>query len=87
VCGFYVAALVAAGAPRLARRKLRVLAGMVRPAREQPVAFGFNEWLRAQDGRPCGQDWQTWSAGMYLYAAECVARGRTPFFDEVREAR
>lgn len=45
--------------------------------------FGFNEWLRAQDGLPCGQDWQTWSAAMYLYAAACVEQGRALFFDDI----
>ena len=28
--------------------------------------------------------WQTWSAAMYLYAAECVGQERTPFFSQVR---
>ncbi|MDY7010472.1 MAG: hypothetical protein SVV80_06925 [Planctomycetota bacterium] len=59
---------------------------LVRPARERPVAFGFNEWFRAQDGAPQGQDWQTWSAAMYIYAATCVEQGRTPFFEEIRGA-
>jgi hypothetical protein len=31
-----------------------------------------------------GQDWQTWSAALYLYAAKCVEEKRTPFFDEMR---
>jgi hypothetical protein len=31
-----------------------------------------------------GQDWQTWSAALYLYAAKCVEEQRTPFFDMVR---
>ncbi|MDY7010254.1 MAG: glycoside hydrolase 100 family protein [Planctomycetota bacterium] len=87
VCSFYVAALVAAGGHRLARKRLQALTKLVRPAREKPVAFGFNEWFRAQDGTPCGQDWQTWSAAMYLYAATCVEQGRTPFFDEIRDVR
>ncbi len=86
ICGFYVAALVAAGRQRLAERKLEALTRLVRPAREAQVAFGFNEWFRAQDGTPRGQDWQTWSAAMYLYAAACVERGATPFFDEIRAA-
>ena len=86
VCGFYVAALVAAGRHRLAGRKLAALTDLVRPAREQPVAFGFNEWFRAQDGTPQGQDWQTWSAAMYLYAATCVQQKRTPFFEQIRAA-
>ena len=84
ICGFYVAAAVAAGRPRLARSKLERLAALVRPARSADVEFGFNEWFRAQDGTPQGQDWQTWSAAMYLYAVECVQRGSTPFFDELR---
>ena len=86
VCGFYVAALVAAGRFALAERKLLALTELVRLTRVANVAFGFNEWFKAQDGKPRGQDWQTWSASMYLYAAECVATGTTPFFDEVRRA-
>jgi hypothetical protein len=31
-----------------------------------------------------GQNWQTWSAAMYLYAARCVEEGSTPFFEEMR---
>jgi hypothetical protein len=84
ICGFYVAAAVAAGRPKLARRKLQALAELVRPSRRTDVEFGFNEWFRAQDGTPQGQDWQTWSAAMYIYAAVCVERESTPFFDEVR---
>ena len=83
-CGFYIAALVAAGRQQLARRKLAVLTELVRPAREANVEFGFNEWLRAQDGTAQGEDWQSWSAAMYLYAATCVEQKRTPFFDEIR---
>ena len=84
VCSFYVAALVAAGWQRLAVKKLEALTRIVRPARTAKVAFGFNEWLRAQDGTPCGQDWQTWSAAMYIYAAVSVERCETPFFREIR---
>jgi len=85
ICGFYVAALVAAGRQQLAEKKLIALAEMVRPARQAEVEFGFNEWHRAQDGTPQGQDWQNWSAAMYLYAAACVEQEKTPFFDEVRQ--
>jgi len=31
-----------------------------------------------------GQDWQTWSAALYLYAAKCVEDKKTPFFDDIR---
>jgi len=86
VCGFYVAALVAAGRYNLAEKKLIALAELVSPARSADVEFGFNEWIRAQDGTPQGEDWQSWSAAMYIYAATCVEQKRTPFFDEMRQA-
>ena len=85
VCGFYISALVAAGKYKLAERKLAALTELVRPAREAEVEYGFNEWLRSQDCAPKGQDWQSWSAAMYLYAACCVAERKTPFFDQVRQ--
>jgi glycogen debranching enzyme len=75
---------VAAGKFQLAEKKLVTLTELVRPAREAKVDFGFNEWFRAQDGTPQGQDWQTWSAAMYLYAAISVEQRRTPFFDDIR---
>lgn len=84
ICGFYIAALVAAGRFKLAEKKLIVLTELIRQRRVADVEFGFNEWHRAQDGKACGEDWQSWSAAMYLYAAECVESKNTPFFDEVR---
>jgi hypothetical protein len=86
VCGFYVAALVAAGKYELAAKKLLELTELMRPARRAKVEFGFNEWFKAQNGRPRGEDWQSWSAAMYLYAAACVEQKRTPFFDQVRQS-
>ena len=80
VCGFYIAALVAAGRQRLAEAKLRLLAELVTGARAAKVAFGFNEWHKAQTGAASGQDWQTWSAAMFLYAAACVEQERPLFF-------
>jgi hypothetical protein len=87
VCGFYVAACVAAGRPRLAESKLLSLTDLVKPAKRQDIGWGFNEWIKAQTGQPSGQDWQTWSAAMYLYAAACVKEGRTPFFELVRQGK
>lgn len=49
------------------------------------MKFGFNEWIKAQNGEPKGQNWQTWSASMYLYAVKCVEEKRTPFFEEMRQ--
>ncbi|UCF16414.1 MAG: hypothetical protein JSW59_02950, partial [Phycisphaerales bacterium] len=66
-------------------KKLLALTHLVRPARVADVEFGFNEWCRAQDATPQGQDWQSWSAAMYLYAAYCVETGKTPFFERLRQ--
>lgn len=87
VAGFYVAALVAAGRYSLAEEKLMALTEAVRVSNtrlNKNLPFGFNEWLKAQNRRPMGQNWQTWSAALYLYAAKCVEERRTPFFDEIR---
>jgi hypothetical protein len=84
VCGLYVAALVAIKKYRLAEKKLVALTRCIETSRTGNLVFGFNEWLKAQDGRPMGQDWQTWSAAVYLYAVKCVEEKRTPFFDKIR---
>ena len=84
ICGFYVAALVAARRYKLAEKKLVTLTNLIRPARKADVEFGFNEWHRAQDGTPQGEDWQSWSAAMYLYAATCVEQRKTPFLEQIR---
>lgn len=84
VCGFYVAALVAAKKYVLAGEKLVALTHIIKISNTENVNFGFNEWIKAQDGKPMGQDWQTWSAALYLYAVKCVEEKRTPFFDEMR---
>ena len=86
VCGFYIAALVAAEKYKLAEKKLVALTELVRSVRKADVEFGFNEWHRAQDGTPQGEDWQSWSAAMYLYAAKSVEEKRTPFFEEIRQS-
>jgi len=80
VCGFYVAACVAVGRHELAAQKLEALAELVKPWHENACAWGFNEQVRAQTGKPIGRDWQTWSAAMFLYACECVATRSTPDF-------
>lgn len=84
ICGFYVAALVAAKRYRLAQEKLDALTNCIELSGTGTVPFGFNEWIKAQNGKPLGQDWQTWSAALYLYAVKCVEEKRTPFFDEMR---
>ena len=84
ICGLYVAALVAAKRFGLAGEKLMTLTRIVKTSNDKSIDFGFNEWLKAQNGRAMGQDWQTWSAALYLYAVKCVEEKRTPFFDTIR---
>ena len=84
ICGFYIAALVAAQKYTLASEKLTELTNCIRNSNTGTVAFGFNEWIKAQNGAPMGQDWQTWSAALYLYAVKCVEEKKTLFFDEIR---
>ena len=84
ICGFYVAALVAAKRYTLAREKLIALTQLMKISNIHSLNYGFNEWYKAQDGIPMGQDWQTWSAALYLYAVKCVEEKSTPFFDEIR---
>lgn len=82
ICGFYIAALIVAGRYRLAEKKLTALTGLIRHSREGKAEYGFNEWFKAQDVTPRGQDWQSWSAAMYLYAARCVEEKKAPFFTD-----
>ena len=84
ICGFYVAALVAAKRHKLAGEKLVALTHLIKISNNQNLNFGFNEWIKAQNGKPMGQDWQTWSAAIYLYAAKCVEENGTPFFEEMQ---
>ncbi|RBL88922.1 glycoside hydrolase 100 family protein [Chitinophaga flava] len=85
ICGVYVAALVAAGKYQLAEKKLLALTALVKAVNAQQLDYGFNEWLHAQDALPKGQNWQSWSAALYIYAVKCVAERRTPFFEEMRK--
>lgn len=86
ICGLYIAALVAAEYYELAEVKLVELTKLIKRSRTKDLEFGFNEWFKSQSGEPMGQDWQTWSAALYLYAVKCVEEKSTPFFDEIREA-
>jgi hypothetical protein len=86
ICGLYVAALVAAKRYKLAGEKLMALTHLIKNSNPGGIKFGFNEWFKAQEGKAMGQDWQTWSAALYLYAVKCVEEKRTPFFDLVRSS-
>jgi hypothetical protein len=69
--GFYVAALVKAGRKEAAASALQGLASLNQ-------AGQFNEWHHGETGVPMGACDQAWSAGMYLFAWECVKRGEVP---------
>jgi hypothetical protein len=69
--GFYVAALVRAGRTREAGRALDRLTELNR-------AGEFNEWHHGETAEPMGVKAQAWSAGMYLFACECVERSEVP---------
>lgn len=70
--GFYVAALVAAGRHDEGAVTLRRLA-------ELNQSGAFNEWHHGETGEAMGVKDQAWSAGMYLFACECVRRGSVTF--------
>ena len=80
ICGLYIAALVVAKRFNLAEKKLIALTNLMKLSSDKNLKFGFNEWIKAQDGKPVGQDWQTWSAAMYLFAAKCVEEKKISFF-------
>ncbi|MCC6344995.1 MAG: hypothetical protein IT166_22530 [Bryobacterales bacterium] len=67
--GFYVAALVKMERMEAAGAALRRLAAM-------NLEGEFNEWHHGRTGEALGVRDQAWSAGMFIYAAECVRRGR-----------
>ena len=67
--GFYIAALVKAGRHDAAALTLNSLAELNQRGQ-------FNEWHHGETGVPMGVPDQAWSAGMYLFARECVRRGK-----------
>lgn len=76
--GFYVAALVKMKKHAEARVALESLARMNKRGKEGE--WEFNEWFHGETGEPMGMTEQAWSAGMYVYAYECVRRKKALFF-------
>jgi glycogen debranching enzyme len=72
--GFWVAALVKCGLHEKAAEVLARLAALNR-------AGEFNEWHHGDTGEPLGVQDQAWSAGMYVYAYECVRQKRALHFE------
>ena len=77
--GLYVAALVQAGRFDEACCQLDNLTAMVRLGKSQE--WEFNEWFHGLSGRPMGYGGQSWSAAMYLFAADAVEHGRVRIFN------
>jgi glycogen debranching enzyme len=77
--GFYVAALVQAGRMDEAAYHLDRLARMNKLGVR--AEWEFNEWYHGVSGRPMGFAGQSWSAAMYLYAQDAVARGQLRVFN------
>ncbi|MCZ2155404.1 MAG: hypothetical protein LC114_16130, partial [Bryobacterales bacterium] len=67
--GFYIAALVKTGL-------MEVAAGALDRLAEMNLRGEFNEWHHGKTGEPMGVRDQAWSAGMFVYAVECVRRGK-----------
>lgn len=75
---FYVTALVRAGRLDQAKKELEKLAEANKVGRERE--WEFNEWLDGLTGKPQGAVYQAWSAGAFLYAYECVKKGKVIYF-------
>jgi len=48
--------------------------------RDLKEGYEFNEWLDGRTGEPKGEPYQAWSAGMFVYAYECVKRKKVLYF-------
>lgn len=81
--GLYVAALVKVGQYKRAEQELEKLAdGNMQKLqiRDMKEGYEFNEWLDGRTGEPKGEPYQAWSAGLYLYAYECVKQKKVLYF-------
>jgi glycogen debranching enzyme len=81
--GFYVAALIKIKNFAGAGKELELLAtGLMQKfkIRNLDGEYEFNDWLHGETGKPGGEPYQAWSAGMFLYAYECVKRKKVIYF-------
>lgn len=74
--GFYVAALIKARRFKEAETALKLLA--MANKKSSTADWDFNEWLHGKSGIPLGGRFQSWSAGMYIFAYESVKRKKVP---------
>jgi glycogen debranching enzyme len=85
VGGFYIAALIKAGRTDEAGRQLVKLAEVNRLGIDGE--WEFNEWCHGRTGQPMGYPHQAWSAGMYLFAFQCVSSRTVPFLSQPLKAQ
>ncbi len=81
--GLYVVALVKMNKFKEAERGLDNLAeaNMQKvKIRDFKEGYEFNEWLNGKTGKPKGEPYQAWSAGMYIYAYECAQQKKVLWF-------
>lgn len=76
--GFYIAALVKAKRMKEAEEQMEKLALVNKKGKL--TDWEFNEWFHGVSGEPMGHEYQAWSAGMYLYASECLKQKKLLFF-------
>jgi glycogen debranching enzyme len=82
--GLYAAALVKAGQIKKAENELdNLAAGCLERSKIRNLSgeYEFNEWLHGQTGQALGEPYQGWTAGMYIYAYECVKAKKVLFFN------
>ncbi len=82
--GLYIAALVKTGKFKKAESELEIFAkGCMNglQIRDMKQEYEFNEWLDGADGSAQGEPYQAWTAGMYIYASECVKKKKVLYFD------
>lgn len=83
--GLYIAALVKTKKFAKAKKELELLAKANQQARNEKgiKEFGFYEWLDGKTGKPEGgsSPYQAWSAGMYLYAYNCLKTKKVAHFN------
>ena len=77
----YAVSLIKLDLMEKAGMSLLELAKLVKKSRNPDLNYGFNEWHRAHTGTAKGQDWQTWSAALFLYAAKCFERQKVLFLN------
>lgn len=81
--GFYVAAFVKTGKMKEAKAALTSFAkanAKLMEVRNLENKYGFNEWHHGRSGKPSGEPIQGWTAGMYIYAYECVKQKKVLYF-------